>query len=75
MKNNIDKNDLIKVISHLKKKDPILTSNKEVRKFDLPFITEVVFAEVISNLSKDMDIERVPFFQNCDGMSEFSYIS
>jgi len=48
---------------------------KEVRKFDLPFITEVVFAEVISNLSKNMDIERVPFFQNCDGMSEFSYIS
>lgn len=34
MKNNIDKNDLIKVISHLKKKDPILTSNKEVRKFE-----------------------------------------
>ena len=48
---------------------------KEVRKFDLPFITEVVFAEVLSNLSKNMDIERVPFFQNCDGMSEFSYIS
>ena len=28
-----------------------------------------------SNLSKNMDIESVPFFQNCDGMSEFSYIS
>ena len=46
----------------------------EVRKFDLPFITEVVFAEVISNLSKNMNLKRVPFFQN-DGIGEFSYIS
>ena len=48
---------------------------KEVRKFDLPFITEVVFAEVVSNLSKNMDLQRVPFFQNSEGISEFSYIS
>ena len=47
----------------------------EVRKFDLPFITEVVFAEVISNLSKNMKLKRVPFFQNSEGISEFSYIS
>ena len=42
---------------------------------DLPFITEVVLAEVISNLSDDMIPKRVPFFQNSDGISEFSYIS
>ena len=47
---------------------------QEVRKFDLPFITEVIFAEVISNLSKNMNLKRVPFFQN-DGIGEFSYIS
>jgi 8-oxo-dGTP pyrophosphatase MutT (NUDIX family) len=48
---------------------------QEVRKFDLPFITEVVFAEVTSNLNEDLIPERVPFFQNSDGLSEFSYIS
>ena len=34
MKNNISSSDLNKVINHLKKKDPILTSNIEVRKFE-----------------------------------------
>jgi len=48
---------------------------KDVRKFDLPFITEVVFAEVISNLNDDMTPKRVPFFKNSDGLSEFSYIN
>jgi len=48
---------------------------QDVRRFDLPFITEVVFAEVISNLNDDMTPKRVPFFQNSDGLSEFSYIS
>lgn len=48
---------------------------QEVRKFDLPFITEVVFAEVISNLNDDLIPKRVPFFQNSDGISEFYYIS
>ena len=47
---------------------------QEVRKFDLPFITEVIFAEVISNLGKNMNLKRVPFFQN-DGIGEFSYIN
>ena len=46
---------------------------QEVRKFDLPFITEVVFAEVISNLNDDLIPKRVPFFQNSDGISEFYY--
>jgi 8-oxo-dGTP pyrophosphatase MutT (NUDIX family) len=48
---------------------------QEVREFDLPFITEVVFAEVISNLNHDLIPKRVPFFQNSDGLSEFYYIS
>ena len=48
---------------------------KDVRRFDLPFITEVVFAEVISNLNDDMIPKRVPFFQNSDGLSEFCYIT
>lgn len=48
---------------------------QDVRRFDLPFITEVVFAEVISNLNDDMIPTRVPFFQNSDGLSEFCYIS
>ena len=48
---------------------------QDVRRFDLPFITEVVFAEVISNLNDDMIPTRVPFFQNSDGLSEFCYIT
>ena len=48
---------------------------QDVRRFDLPFITEVVFAEVIANLNDNMTPKRVPFFQNSDGLSEFSYIS
>ena len=48
---------------------------QDVRRFDLPFITEVVFAEVISNLNDEMIPKRVPFFQNSDSLSEFSYIS
>ena len=34
MKNNITRNDLDKVIQHLKKKDPILTQHKNVEKFE-----------------------------------------
>lgn len=34
MKNNITKNDLSKVISYLKKKDPILTQSKNVKLFE-----------------------------------------
>ena len=34
MKNNITRNDLDKVIKHLKKKDPILTQHKNVEKFE-----------------------------------------
>ncbi|MDQ7079988.1 MAG: NUDIX hydrolase [Paracoccaceae bacterium] len=43
----------------------------EARDFDLPFITEVVLAEVQANLRDPDRNARVPFFFNEDGRSNF----
>lgn len=38
----------------------------EARRLDLPFITEVVLAEIMGNLSSDCAPNSVPFFKNND---------
>ncbi|WP_371169090.1 NUDIX hydrolase [Aliiroseovarius sp. 2305UL8-7] len=43
----------------------------EVRRFDLPFITEVVLAEIVGNLPDLGAPRRVPFFNNSDEESLF----
>ena len=43
----------------------------EARGFDLPFITEVVLAEVESRLHSDTPPASVPFFKNTDEASLF----
>jgi len=43
----------------------------DVRKFDLPFITEVALAEVQADLKKPGRDARVPFFFNEEGRSNF----
>lgn len=43
----------------------------DVRKFDLPFITEVVLAEVAARVTDDMPPASVPFFRNNDEESLF----
>ncbi len=43
----------------------------EVRKFDLPFITEVVLAEVTANLQNDGPVTSVPFYKNDDEANLF----
>ncbi|MCT4611437.1 MAG: NUDIX hydrolase [Pelagimonas sp.] len=43
----------------------------EVRNFDLPFITEVVLAEVTARVSDGMPPASVPFFRNDDEASLF----
>ncbi|NIZ14710.1 NUDIX hydrolase [Phaeobacter sp. HF9A] len=43
----------------------------QVRRFDLPFITEVVLAEVTANLSRETPPESTPFFRNDDEESLF----
>ena len=43
----------------------------EARSFDLPFITEVVLAEVASNIANDQPPPSVPFFRNDDEESLF----
>lgn len=43
----------------------------EVRRFNLPFITEVVLAEVAGLIRAGMPPASVPFFNNREGRSEF----
>jgi len=47
---------------------------KDVRGFDLPFITEVVLAEVEASLDTPDRDTRVPFFFNAEGRSNFHRI-
>jgi hypothetical protein len=42
----------------------------QARRFDLPFITEVVLAEVAA-LAEGEPLEGVPFFDNSTGISRF----
>lgn len=44
----------------------------EVRRFNLPFITEVVLAEVTALLSAGLPPRSVPFFDNREGLSAFA---
>ena len=43
----------------------------EVRKFDLPFITEVVLAEISARATSDAPPSSVPFFKNNEEASLF----
>ena len=44
---------------------------KDVRKFDLPFITEVVLAEIAAQIEQNVAPNSVPFFKNDDEESLF----
>jgi 8-oxo-dGTP pyrophosphatase MutT (NUDIX family) len=46
----------------------------EARSFDLPFITEVVLAEVVARLPSLDAPERVAFFDNSGAVSRFHHI-
>ena len=48
---------------------------KDTENFDLPFITQVVLAEITGNLKKSGPPERVPFFQNTTEESLIYYIN
>lgn len=48
---------------------------QEARGFDLPFITEVVLAEVETLIARDGPAESVPFFDNSGTRSEFRRIA
>ena len=48
---------------------------KDTKDFDLPFITQVVLAEVTGNLMKSGPPTRVPFFQNTTEESLIYYIN
>ena len=48
---------------------------KDTKNFDLPFITQVVLAEVTGNLMKSSPPARVPFFQNTTEESLIYYIN
>ena len=48
---------------------------KDTKNFDLPFITQVVLAEVTGNLMKSGPPTRVPFFQNTTEESLIYYIN
>ena len=48
---------------------------KDTKNFDLPFITQVVLAEITGNLKKSGPPERVPFFQNTTEESLIYYIN
>ena len=48
---------------------------KDTKNFDLPFITQVVLAEVTGNLMKSGPPARVPFFQNTTEESLVYYIN
>ena len=43
----------------------------EVRRYDMPFITEVVLAEIAAHARDDVAPESVPFFRNNDEESLF----
>ena len=47
----------------------------ETKNFDLPFITQVVLAEIAGNLMNSGPPERVPFFQNTTEESLIYYIN
>ncbi len=47
----------------------------DVRSFNLPFITEVVLAEINGLIGTDLAPKSVPFFNNTDARSEFQRIS
>ena len=47
---------------------------KEARSFDLPFITEVVLAEVAARLPDMAPPQSVPFFDNSDEQSLFEHL-
>ena len=48
---------------------------KDTKNFDLPFITQVVLAEITGNLPKSGPPARVPFFQNTTEESLIYYIN
>ncbi len=48
---------------------------KDTKNFDLPFITQVVLAEITDNLTKSGPPARVPFFQNRTEESLIYYIN
>ena len=48
---------------------------KDTKNFDLPFITQVVLAEINGNLTKSGPPARVPFFQNTTEESLIYYIN
>ena len=48
---------------------------KDTKNFDLPFITQVVLAEITGNLTKSGPPARVPFFQNTTEESLVYYIN
>ncbi len=48
---------------------------KDTKNFDLPFITQVVLAEINGNLMKSGPPARVPFFQNTTEESLIYYIN
>ena len=48
---------------------------KDTKNFDLPFITQVVLAEITGNLTKSGPPARVPFFQNRTEESLIYYIN
>lgn len=48
---------------------------ERVREFDLPFITEVVLAEVVAALDHSGPLERVPFYDNRTNPGRFIYLS
>ena len=48
---------------------------KDTKNFDLPFITQVVLAEITGNLKKSGPPKRVPFFQNTTEESLIYYIN
>ena len=48
---------------------------KDTKNFDLPFITQVVLAEITGNLTKSGPPAQVPFFQNTTEESLIYYIN
>ena len=48
---------------------------KDVKNFDLPFITQVVLAEITGNLMNNGPPEKVPFFHNSNEESLVYYIN
>ncbi len=46
----------------------------EARNFDLPFITQVVLAELITRIKRDEPLSSVPFFRNDDEANLVSHL-